>query len=137
MQSNRSMPTPTMIPVLGYPDVGAAVTWLARAFGFIERLRVGDHRAQLTLGDDVAVVVRKLDKAVAASTSNHALMIRVLDVDSHHARAKQLGAVVLQGPTDCIFGERQYTVIDPGGHHWTFSQTTTDVAPETWGGVLR
>ena len=131
------MPTPTMIPVLGYADVGAAVTWLARAFGFIERLRVGDHRAQLTLGDDVAVVVRKLDKAVAASTSNHALMIRVPDVDSHHARAKQLGAIVLQGPTDFPYGERQYIVLDPGGHHWTFSQTIADVAPATWGGVLR
>lgn len=131
------MPTPTMIPVLGYPDVGAAVTWLARAFGFVERLRVGDHRAQLTLGENVAVVVRKLDKAVAASTSNHALMVRVLDVNSHHARVKQFGAAVLQGPTDFPFGERQYTVVDPGGHHWTFSQTIADVAPATWGGALR
>lgn len=137
MLSNRSMPTPTMIPVLGYPDVGAAVAWLARAFGFVERLRVGDHRAQLTLGDDVAVVVRTLDKKAAATTSNHALMIRVADVDIHHARAKQLGAIVLQGPTNFPFGERQYTVIDPGGHHWTFSQSIADVEPATWGGVLR
>ena len=34
------------------------------------------------------------------------------------------------------FGERQYSAQDPAGHHWTFSQTLADVAPEEWGGSL-
>jgi uncharacterized glyoxalase superfamily protein PhnB len=34
------------------------------------------------------------------------------------------------------FGERQYTVDDPGGHRWTFTQSVADVAPEEWGGQL-
>jgi hypothetical protein len=29
-------------PVLVYPDVRAAVTWLEAAFGFAERVRIGD-----------------------------------------------------------------------------------------------
>jgi len=40
------------------------------------------------------------------------------------------------GGADYPYGERQYTVEDPGGHRWTFSQTIADVAPEKWGGAL-
>ena len=38
-------------------------------------------------------------------------------------------------PTDFEYGERQYTVQDPAGHQWTFSETLADVAPEDWGGT--
>lgn len=37
---------------------------------------------------------------------------------------------------DYPYGEQQYTGQDLGGHRWTFSQTTADVYPKTWGGVL-
>ena len=47
MIANRSIPASTVIPVLIYPDVDAAVTWLESAVGFAERLRIGNHRAQL------------------------------------------------------------------------------------------
>jgi len=33
MKGNRSIPTSTVIPVLIYPDVRAAVAWLGSAFG--------------------------------------------------------------------------------------------------------
>jgi hypothetical protein len=34
--------------VLVYPDVREAVEWLEAAFGFVERLQIGeDHRSQL------------------------------------------------------------------------------------------
>ncbi len=39
----------------------------------------------------------------------------------------------MKPPTDMPFGERQYTVEDPWGHRWTFSQSIADVAPEVWG----
>ena len=56
--TNRSAPPATVTPVLAYPDVRAAVEWLAAAFGFEERVRIGDsHRAQLRVGSDGAVVV--------------------------------------------------------------------------------
>ena len=48
MLTNRSAPPVTVTPVLIYPDVRAAVAWLESAFGFEERVRIGDaHRAQL------------------------------------------------------------------------------------------
>jgi uncharacterized glyoxalase superfamily protein PhnB len=45
---NRSVPRAFVIPVLTYEDVAEASEWLCRAFGFKERLRVGNHRVQLT-----------------------------------------------------------------------------------------
>jgi hypothetical protein len=57
MRSNRSIPAATAIPILSYPDVRAAVAWLAAAFGFIERVRIGDdHWAQLSVGDGAVIV---------------------------------------------------------------------------------
>lgn len=38
--TNRSAPTATIVPILIYEDVGQAIDWLCRAFGFTERLRV-------------------------------------------------------------------------------------------------
>jgi len=61
-------------------------------------------------------------------------MVRVEDVDAHHARARERGARVLGEPNDHAYGERQYNVEDFAGHHWCFSQTIADVAPEDWGG---
>jgi uncharacterized glyoxalase superfamily protein PhnB len=56
--TNRSAPPATVTPVLAYPDVRAAVEWLEAAFGFEERVRIGEsHRAQLRVGSDGAVVV--------------------------------------------------------------------------------
>jgi hypothetical protein len=37
------------------------------------------------------------------------------------------------GPADYPLGERQYTAEDPGGHRWTFSESTSDVDPASWG----
>ena len=64
------------------------------------------------------------------------ILVHVDDVDSHHARAKESGARIINPPTDYPFGERQYTAEDIGGHRWTFSQTIADVDPGTWGGEL-
>jgi hypothetical protein len=49
--------------------------------------------------------------------------------------AKNAGAEADE-PETYPYGERQYSVIDPGGHAWTFSQSVTDVDPASWGGVL-
>ncbi len=54
-----------MTPVLVYPDVRAAVAWLEAAFGFAERVRIGDrHRAQLRIGVDGAVVIADVGGAL-------------------------------------------------------------------------
>lgn len=63
-------------------------------------------------------------------------MVRVANVDQHHARASERGAKILQAPTDQPYGERQYVVEDLGGHCWMFSQSIADVDPASWGGEL-
>lgn len=135
---NRSMPTATIIPVLAYDDVREASAWLCAAFGFEERLRIGDHRVQLVVGDG-AVIVNKRRAQPDGSilpVFGHEIMVRVDDLDSHYERAQAHGARTLQPPTDFPYGERQYSVEDPSGHVWTFSQTIADIAPEEWGGTL-
>ena len=62
-------------------------------------------------------------------------MVRVEDVDGHYERVKMRGARIVRPPADYPYGERQYTVTDPGGHNWTFSQSIADVNPEDWGGT--
>ena len=132
MKANRSIPASTVIPVLIYPDVREAVAWLSAAFGFAERLRIGEnHRAQLNVGDG-AVVLTERGAGEAAS----AVMIRVDDVNGHHDRARQHGARIVRPPADHPYGERQCTVEDLGGHSWTFSQSIADVDPLIWGGKL-
>lgn len=134
MPPNRSMPSCTVIPVLAYPNVGAASDWLCAAFGFTPRLTIGEHRAQLTAGDGALVITAAPDGAGRQTLDS--VMIRVEDVDRHHAQALEAGADILQPPTDQPYGERQYVVRDPAGRTWTFSQTLADVAPSAWGGVL-
>ena len=62
-------------------------------------------------------------------------MVRVEDARSHCERARQHGARILMEPKDFEYGERQYNAEDFAGHHWTFSETIRDVAPEEWGGI--
>lgn len=140
MKANRSIPGATVIPVLVYPDVRAAVAFLTAAFGFRERLQIGeDHRSQLTLGDGAVIIADETHGLEAPATEDlaHSVMVRVEDVDSHVERARAAGAVIVGEPTDLMFGERQYQVRDPWGHGWTFSESIADVAPETWGGIVR
>ena len=132
MRANRSIPSSTVIPELAYADVGEASDWLCAAFGFTVRLRIAGHRIQLNVGDG-AVVATEL--AAPAVDRAHSVMVRVEDVDRHHARAVGHGARIVRAPADHPFGERQYTAEDPGGHVWTFSQSIADVSPEEWGGT--
>jgi uncharacterized glyoxalase superfamily protein PhnB len=134
--ANRSVPPSTVIPELAYQDVGEAAEWLCRAFGFRERVRIGNHRAQLVLGEG-AVVVTELGANAApdADHATHSTLVRVEDADRHREQAEQAGAKILDEPTDYPYGERQYNAEDIGGHRWTFSQSIADVDPTSWGGT--
>jgi uncharacterized glyoxalase superfamily protein PhnB len=138
MQSNRSIPAATVIPVLIYPDVREAVAWLSAAFGFAERVRIGeDHRSQLSVGDGAVIIgdVRHDRRPPRSGEVTHSVMVRVPDARVHCERAREHGARILMEPTDFEYGERQYSAEDLAGHHWTFSETLADVAPEEWGGT--
>jgi predicted enzyme related to lactoylglutathione lyase len=130
---NRTMPDCTIIPQLVYDDVPAAIDWLCDRFGLLERWRAGDHRAQLSIGRcTVAITEPRTSKVLPGL---HALMVRVPDATAHFERSRARGVAIIREPTDFPYGERQYTAEDLGGHHWTFSESIADVAPEDWGGT--
>ncbi|HLI24039.1 MAG TPA: VOC family protein [Acidimicrobiales bacterium] len=137
VQTNRSIPPTTVIPVLVYPDVREAVAWLSGAFGFVERTRIGeDHRAQLSVGADGAMIVadaRGEQQPPHAGIVNQVVKVRVGDVEAQYERARDYGARVLEPPTEQMYGERECTVEDLAGHRWQFTQTLRDVAPEEYG----
>jgi uncharacterized glyoxalase superfamily protein PhnB len=127
------MPPCTVIPELAYDDVGEAIDWLCKKFGFTERWRVGDHRAQLAFGDGAIVVAEQRTSNVLPGPQS--VMVRVDDAARHHDRARTRGARILRPPQDFPYGERQYSAEDLGGHRWTFSESIADVVPEQWGGT--
>jgi uncharacterized glyoxalase superfamily protein PhnB len=139
MLTNRSAPPVTVTPVLVYPDVRAAVAWLGAAFGFEERVRIGEaHRAQLRVGGDGAVVVADAHGSRATPTEGivtHLMKVRVPDVEAAFNRARDTGARVIQEPTTYEYGERSCELEDPAGHRWELTQTVRDVEPEEWGGI--
>ena len=136
MKPNRSVPPATVVPVLSYPDVRAAVAWLSGAFGFVERTRIGEsHRAQMSIGADGAMIVaeRRGEKSALDDGVTHLIRVRVEDVRAQFERASAHGARVLEPPTDREYGERDCTVEDVAGHRWQFAETVRDVAPTDFG----
>lgn len=140
MVLNRSAPSAAVVPVLIYEDVGKAIDWLCRAFGFTERLRYAgkDGRvshAQLSIGECAVMLGRPgaQFRPPRPDEVNQYVLVHVEDVGRHFEHASRAGARILESPADRPFGERQYTAEDPAGHRWTFSQHVADVAPEEWG----
>lgn len=130
---NRTMPPCTVIPELTYDDVIEAIEWLCDKFGFVERWRAGDHRAQLSIGNGTVVITEPRTSKVRPGPRD--IMVRIEDAAGHCERARARGATIVSEPRDYPYGERQYTAEDLGGHHWCFSQSIADVAPEEWGGT--
>jgi uncharacterized glyoxalase superfamily protein PhnB len=137
MKNNRSVPPATVVPVLVYPDVRAAVAFLSAAFGFAERTRIGEsHRAQLAVGDDGAVIVADVGgerRPPQPGGVTLVVRVRVADVDAAFARARDHGAVVLEAPVDREYGERDCTLEDLAGYRWQLAEAVADVAPEEFG----
>ena len=129
MLVNRSTPRSTVIPELAYPDTGEAITRLCDAFGFTLRIRIGDHRAQLNVGDGAEVLI----EAAAGISLRSSIMVRVESVDAHLRRARRSGFRILREPADYPYGERQCNVEDFVGHRWCLSQSIADVDPAEWG----
>lgn len=137
MKGNRSIPPDTVIPVLTYPHVPAAVDWLVSAFGAVEHVRIGDgHRSQMSIGAGAFIVAEPADTRrppTPGEPGSVSIMVRVEDARAHCARARAAGATILAQPADHVYGERQYSAEDLAGHHWTFTQSIADVAPEEYG----
>ena len=128
MLFNRSVPPCTVIPVLIYPDPGAAADWLSNAFGFTVRLRIANHRIQMKAGDGCFTI----KEGAVAPNNSQIVQVRIEDANGHCERARRNGAIILTEPQDQPFGERQYSAEDfhdyprPGrGCPWCRSRDST------------
>lgn len=129
-----------VIPFLSYEDVGAAMDWLCRAFGFEERERLTDDHGVIghgTLAIEGGLVYCATPTPDYQSPKHHAesceaarkwlqvpwvidgVLVQVDDLDAHFARAKEAGAAMLTGIEDGG-GGRLYRVADIEGHRWMF-----------------
>jgi uncharacterized glyoxalase superfamily protein PhnB len=141
MISNRSVPTETVLPHVVYQDLERAIRWLSEAFGFVEHYRYGDPTsgAQMRAGDAYLMVKRaepgqRSPKELGFGTQS--LTIFIEDIESHYARAKSAGVILLEELHETVYGELQYAAEDLEGHHWLFSRHARDLNPEDWGATI-
>jgi len=123
-------PDPQVIPYLLYADAGAAMDWLIKTFGFTERVR--DRRGNGTVRhgelvlDNGGVIMlgspgpdfrgpRELGGVAQLQC------ITVADVPAHRDQALAAGAAVSEVSTR-VGQARSYSVDDPEGHRWYFSE---------------
>ncbi len=118
-------------PYLLYEDVGGALKFLSKAFGFRKcgRTMSGPggkiNHAAMKLGDDFIMMgcpgsKYKSPKRLGQATQN--LYVNVPNVDEHFQRARKAGATILEEPKDTFYGHRRYGAEDPEGHQWYFAQ---------------
>jgi len=117
-------------PYLLYEDVGGALKFLAKAFGFrkcgVQMLGPDGkiNHAAMQLGDDLIMMGRppsgyRNPKRLGQTTQH--LYVNVKDVDKHFKRARKAGAAILEEPVDTHYGHRRYGAADPEGHQWYFA----------------
>lgn len=143
LKTNRSMPRAVATPALVYRDMDKAVEWLTHTLGFRVEWHLPDHGALLSLGDGEVFIRPPRGKQLAeveslgGASCRGSILWRLEGdppyLESLHQRVVRAGAEVLRAPVDEVYGERQFVVADPEGHHWTFSVTLKDVAPQNWG----
>ena len=135
------MPRLTVVPVLSYRDVRAAIAFLTHAFGFAEKAVYHGLdglvvHAELTLGNGMVLLdavkessfSRLLVRPAAAGGVTMTVYCVVADADIHFANASAAGAEIVRAPVTRDYGGRDYTARDPEGHLWTFG-TYEPIAP--------
>jgi predicted enzyme related to lactoylglutathione lyase len=143
MISNSSVPTNTMIGHVVYEDVGKAIAWLTKVFGFEEHFRYGapdsPSGAQMHLGN-AWIMLRETRPGDATpkqlGSATQSLSIFMENVDEHFQRAKAAGAKIFEDPHETEYGEYQYAAGDLDGHHWVFSRHAKDANPRDWGATV-
>jgi PhnB protein len=138
MPANPPENMPRITAYLLYEDVGAALEWLAKTFGFRERMRLPGPEgrvvhAEMELADGVVMLGHpgpdyRNPKRIGHVTQM--LYVYVDDVDEHYERTVRAGANILEEPADMFYGDRRYGVEDLEGHRWSFATHTREVAPE-------
>jgi uncharacterized glyoxalase superfamily protein PhnB len=136
---------PDVVPMLAYEDGPAAMEWLARAFGFIEIVRMVDPDGRLSHGEmgtseeHGGLIMLATPTPNYQSPSHHretceaaarwskvpyvidGVLVHVDDLDAHFKRAREAGATILSEIETGGPGKR-YRAEDLEGHRWMFMQ---------------
>ena len=138
MVANPPENMPRITPYIYYQDVGAALDWLANAFGFRERMRRPGPdgsvmHAEMELADGVIMMGNPGPDYQNPNQHGHVnqlIHVFVDEVDAHYAQAKAAGAKITAEPEDRFYGDRLYAVDDLEGHQWSFATHVRDVPQE-------
>jgi PhnB protein len=123
-------------PYLLYEDVGGALKFLAKAFGFRKhgaQMLGADgkiNHAAMRLGDDLIMMGcpgSRYRNPKRLGQATQSLYVNVEDVDKHFDRARKAGANIIEEPADTAYGHRRYGATDPEGHEWYFAQEIRSV----------
>jgi uncharacterized glyoxalase superfamily protein PhnB len=125
-----------MYPRLAYRDELAALEYLTRVFGFVERreARMGtgtadDHLlAWLEFGAGLVMIghanvdVHRIQSPADLGGTTAMINVEVDDVDAHYAHSVAEGATITMELCDAPYGARVYEASDPEGHRWHFHE---------------
>ncbi|WP_067667838.1 VOC family protein [Nocardia miyunensis] len=122
-------------PCFAYRDAPAAIEFLCRAFGFVERARYGEgdviQHAELGWPGGGGIMlgsIREDSVHSAMPTGSGSVYVVVDNPDELFARAEAAGATIIRGLRDEDYGSRGFTCSDPEGVMWSFG--TYAGAPE-------
>src|SRR5262245_12412030 len=129
---------PAIVPQVPYQDIGAALAFLERAFGFHEirsaRLVGADsviHHANVAFGDGVIGIgtqgAHGAMSPMTAGVASQYISVAVADVDTHYQQALAAGARIADAPHDEPGGIRAYEALDLEGHRWRFLRGARDL----------
>lgn len=117
-------------PYLYYEDLGGALKFLSKVFGFRKCGQTSKdpdgklNHASMKLGEGIIMMgcpgpKYKNPKRLKQATQN--LYINVDNVDKLFIRARKAGATILEEPVDTFYGHRRFGAEDPEGHQWYFA----------------
>ncbi len=122
-QEVQPMRRPTIVPRLPYEDVGAALSFLERAFGFREVPAARGVRADGAIGHTMvefgdgmiglgAQGAHGAFSPKRAGTATQYITVHVDDIDAHHERALASGAEIVSRLHDHLRDYRVYEALD-------------------------
>jgi uncharacterized glyoxalase superfamily protein PhnB len=121
---------PQVVPYLLYEDADAAMDWLIAVFGFTERVRDRDSDGTLRHGelllDNGGVIMLGSPGAgfrgpARLGEVTQLQCITITGIAAHRENARAAGAEVSEISTRANRAQ-SYTVDDPEGHRWYFSE---------------
>jgi uncharacterized glyoxalase superfamily protein PhnB len=133
---------PRISSSLLYAGAASAIDWLCRAYGFQVQIRVeGEggviehselvYDTGLVMVSDAPRAATKYPHRAApgdvGGANTQSLMVYVDDARAHCAQARAAGATILDEPRIHDYGgdywaDLSYGAVDPGGHHWWFTE---------------